>query len=141
MSKQVKLTVEQAQKFYQEYVSQKTKRMDVGGPAEFVVWKNQIEMYLSEAATGNNWSNTEIRNANRRLVRSATSPGEQVMSDKQAKLFSRYITGNEEVRKQFAAAYGIDESQAPRYVREHPGLVYAFLTDYGVANWNQYFNS
>ena len=149
MSKQVKLTPEQAQKFYKEYVTQKNKRMDVGGPAEFVSWKNQIEMYLSEAATGANWSNTEIRNANRRLTRSATAPGEHIMSDKQARLFARYLdekdgAGNyihAEDRARFAQEYSIAESVASNFVKSHPGVVFAYLTEYGTETWQQYFNS
>ena len=127
-TRQVKLTKEQAQKFYQEYTTQKLKRMDAGGPADYVVWKNQIEAYLQEAADGANWSNTEIRNANRRLARSATMPGEQIMSDKQAKLFSRYMATHSDTRQDFAAEYGISETEAPRFAREHPGTVFAFLS-------------
>lgn len=143
MSKQVKLSPEQARKFYDEYVIQKRKRMDAGGPAEFVSWKNQIEMYLSESSKGANWSNTEIRNANRKLARSATAPGEHIMSDKQARLFANYLKDDEhiEMRRHFAQEYGISENLASKFVREHPGVVFGYLTNYGGEEWKQYFNS
>ena len=143
MEKQKRLTAEQAQKFYAEYVKAKAKRMDVGGPAPFSVWKNQMELYLSEEDTGANWSNTEIRHANRQLARSATAPGERIMSDKQSRLFARYLDkeDNAAMRQKFAAEYGLGEKEASRYVREHPGVVFAFLTQYGSEEWNEYFNS
>jgi hypothetical protein len=51
----------------------KTKRFDADEPLDFITWKNYLEEYLNgeTSQSGNaNWSNTEIRQANRVVARS-----------------------------------------------------------------------
>lgn len=144
MAKQVKLTAEQSQKFYKEYLTAKNKRFDADEPLDYITWKNYVEEFLSgETANSgtNNWSNTEIRQANRVVARSG-----ETLSRKQNKAFLSNIMKdeNQEVREEFLKYYGMDpnanESAVKRFIHEHEGAARRFLVGYS-ADWNQYFNS
>lgn len=144
MAKQTKLTAEQSKKFYQEYLVAKNKRFDADEPLDFVTWKNYLEEFLSgETARsgGANWSNTEIRQANRVVVRSG-----ETLSRKQNKAFLSNIMKEEnaEVRTEFLKYYGLDlslgDDAIKRFIHEHEGAARRFLVGFA-ADWNQYFNS
>lgn len=144
MAKQMKLTAEQGQKFYREYLVAKTKRFDADEPLDYVGWKNYVERTLEEEVAPNNtgkWSNTEIRLANRITARSGDT-----LSRRQNKAFLANIMkeDNREVRDKFLEYYGMDastnESAIKRFLHEHEGAARRFLVGYA-ADWNQYFNS
>ena len=144
MAKQVRLTTEQGSKFYKEYLAAKTKRFDADEPLDYGTWKNYIEEFLSgeTAKSGTaNWSNTEIRQANRVVARSG-----ETLSRKQNKVFLSNIMKeeNREARDEFLKYYGMDsttnESTIKRFLHEHEGAARRFLVGYA-ADWNQYFNS
>lgn len=144
MAKQMKLTPEQGQKFYKEYVIAKSKRFDADEPLDYITWKNSIEEFLAGETAGHNfnWSNTEIRSANRIVARSG-----ETLSRKQNKAFLTNIMKDEnrEARDNFLAYYGMDpastgESAIKRFLHEHEGAARRFLVGYA-ADWNQYFNS
>ena len=144
MAKQVKLTAEQGQKFYNEYLIAKIKRFDADEPLDYIAWKNYVERTLEEEVAPNNqgkWSNTEIRQANRITARSGDT-----LSRRQNKAFLANIMkdDNREVREKFLEYYGMDsstnESAIKRFLHEHEGAARRFLVGYA-ADWNQYFNS
>ena len=144
MAKQVKLTAEQGQKFYREYVVAKAKRFDADEPLDYTTWKNYIEEFLAGETAGHNlnWSNTEIRSANRVVVRSG-----ETLSRKQNKAFLNNIMKEEnaEARADFLTYYGMDpsttgETAIKRFLHEHEGAARRFMVGYA-ADWNQYFNS
>lgn len=144
MAKQVRLTVEQGQKFYQEYLVAKNKRFDADEPLDYSTWKNYLEEFLAgeTAKSGtNNWSNTEIRQANRVVARSG-----ETLSRKQNKAFLANIMRDENAaaRAEFLKYYGMDpntsEQAIKRFIHEHEGAARRFLVGYA-GEWNQYFNS
>lgn len=144
MAKQVRLTAEQGQKFYQEYLVAKYKRFDADEPLDYSTWKNYLEEFLAgeTAKSGaNNWSNTEIRQANRVVARSG-----ETLSRKQNKAFLANIMREENAaaREEFLKYYGMDpntsEQAIKRFIHEHEGAARRFLVGYA-AEWNQYFNS
>ena len=144
MAKQVRLTAEQGQKFYQEYLVAKSKRFDADEPLDYSTWKNYLEEVLAgeTAKSGtNNWSNTEIRQANRVVARSG-----ETLSRKQNKAFLAHIMREENAaaRAEFLKYYGMDpntsEQTIKRFIHEHEGAARRFLVGYA-AEWNQYFNS
>lgn len=144
MAKQVRLTTEQGNKFYKEYLVAKTKRFDADEPLDYGTWKNYIEEFLAgETAKSGaaNWSNTEIRQANRVVARSGDT-----LSRRQNKAFLSNIMKDEnrEVREEFLKYYGMDpstnESAVKRFLHEHEGAARRFLVGFSV-DWNQYFNS
>lgn len=144
MARQVKLTAEQGQKFYKEYLIAKNKRFDADEPLDYVSWKSYIERTLEEEVAPDNkgnWSNTEIRQANRITARSGDT-----LSRKQNKAFLSNIMKdeNQEMREEFLKYYGMDpstnENAVKRFIHEHEGAARRFLVGYA-ADWNQYFNS
>lgn len=144
MAKQTRLTAEQSNKFYKEYLVAKTKRFDADEPLDFITWKNYLEEFLAgETAKSNaaNWSNTEIRQANRVVVRSG-----ETLSRKQNKAFLSSIMKDEnaEARTEFLKYYGMSpdasEDTIKRFIHEHEGAARRFLVGFA-ADWNQYFNS
>ena len=144
MAKQVKLTAEQGQKFYKEYLTAKNKRFDADEPLDYVSWKGYVERTLAEEVAPNaqgNWSNTEIRQANRITARSGDT-----LSRKQNKAFLSNIMKdeNQEAREEFLKYYGLDpdtnENAVKRFIHEHEGAARRFLVGYS-GDWNQYFNS
>ena len=81
-----------------------------------------------------NWTNTEIRKANRLLLRQGS------WSNKQEKaLLNNFIKDADAVRE-LAAEYNIREQDVPNLIKNNQGYVYAFLRNYS-ADWNEYFNS
>lgn len=122
----------------------KTKRFDADEPLDYITWKNSIEEFLAGETAGHNlnWSNTEIRSANRVVARSG-----ETLSRKQNKAFFANIMKeeNRETRDEFLAYYGMDpsttgEAAIKRFIHEHEGAARRFLVGYA-ADWNQYFNS
>lgn len=144
MAKQKRLTSEQGNKFYQEYLKAKTKRFDADEPLDYGTWKNYMEEYLGGETAGSNaatWSNTEIRQANRIVARSG-----ETLSRKQNKAFLENIMREDraEDKANFLAYFGLDpnasEATIKRFTHEHEGAARKWLVGYA-ADWNQYFNS
>lgn len=132
---QRKLTKEQVDKFYTDYVRMKTKGNYAGKVLDEKVWKNQVEELLSEDATGVNWSNTEIRKASHQIARSDS------WSRKQVQQLEKNLT--KEVNADVVAAikeeFGENVSIST-LARQKQGLLFQFLSAYS-GDWNQYFNS
>jgi hypothetical protein len=132
---QRKLTVEQEDKFYADYVRMKTKGNYAGKVLDKKVWKNQVEEMLSEDATGKNWSNTEIRKASHQLARNDS------WSRRQVQALERNLAKetNADVIEALKAEFG-DNVSIPNLIRQKQGVMFGFLTGYS-DNWNEYFNS
>lgn len=143
MARQIRLTPEQGDKFYKEYVVAKTKRFDADEPLDYTTWKNYIEEYLTMETSKHNlsWSNTEIRQANRVVARSG-----ETLSRKQNKAFLNNIMKEEnaQARADFLRYYNLDsntnETAIKRFLHDHEGSARRFLIGYST-DWNQYFNS
>lgn len=143
MAKQTRLTAEQGNKFYREYLVAKRKRFDADEPLDFATWKNYLEEYLGKETekSTTNWSNTEIRNANRIVARSG-----ETLSRKQNKVFLANIMKDENVgaRIEFLNYYHLNpeagEDTIKRFLHEHEGAARSFLASFS-ADWNHYFNS
>jgi LAS superfamily LD-carboxypeptidase LdcB len=80
------------------------------------------------------WTNTEIRKANRLLLRQGS------WSNKQEKALLKNLSNDAEAISGLAAEYGIRETDVPNFIKNNQGHVYAFLKSYS-ADWNEYFNS
>ena len=134
MAKQTRLTLEQVDKFYNEYVTQKDKKF-AGDILDKKIWKSELELYLNqESANIAGWTNTEIRKANRLLLRQGS------WSNKQEKALIKNFSNDAEAVSGLAAEYGIRETDVPNFIKNNQGYVYAFLRNYS-ENWNEYFNS
>lgn len=134
MAKQTRLTPEQVDTFYKEYKIQKEKKF-AGDVLEKKIWKSQIELYLNEENINSvNWSNTDIRKANRLFLRQGS------WSDKQIEALQRNFVKDTEAVAAFASETGARIQDIPRMIRNESGVVYSFLRGYS-ANWNEYFNS
>lgn len=134
MAKQTRLTPEQVDKFYSEYKIQKEKKF-AGEILDKKVWKSEIELYLNEENIQSvNWTNTDIRKANRLFLRSGS------WTDKQIAALQRNFAQDPDAVAAFVAETGIRPQDINRTIRNESGIVYAFLKDYG-ADWNEYFNS
>lgn len=143
--KQTRLTKEQIDKFYQEYVTRKSKKF-AGDLLDKKIWKNELELLMNtEVETGVNWSNTEIRKANELLIR------EGGWSRKQTEAFVNNVVkaeGDSElgtIKKEIMRHFNVREQDLERFVRENQGKIYSYLTsmteDGLIASWNEYFNS
>lgn len=132
---QRKLTVEQEDKFYKDYVRMKTQGNYAGKVLDKKVWKNQVEELLSEDATGKNWSNTEIRKASHQVARTDS------WSRKQTQMLERNLAKetNADLVKAIKEEFGENVSIST-LVRQKQGVLFQFLVDYS-PNWNEYFNS
>ena len=134
MAKQTRLTLEQVDKFYNEYVTQKDKKF-AGDILDKKIWKSELELYLNqESANIAGWTNTEIRKANRLLLRQGS------WSNKQEKILLKNFSKDAEAVSGLAAEYNIRETDVPNFIKNNQGHVYAFLKSYS-SNWNEYFNS
>lgn len=134
MAKQTRLTPEQVDKFYSEYTIQKDKKF-AGDILDKKVWKSQLELYLNEENIGSvNWTNTDIRKANRLLMRQGS------WSVKQEKALLKNFVKDPVAMADLAAEYGIRIQDVPNLIKNNQGYVYAFLRNYA-ADWNEYFNS
>ena len=134
MAIQTRLTPVQVDIFYNEYKIQKEKKF-AGDVLSKKVWKSEMELYLnSENIQAVNWSNTDIRKANRRFLRSNS------WSDKQIEALQRNFIKDEKAVEAFAASTGIRPQDIARAIKTESGVVYSFLKDYS-ADWNEYFNS
>lgn len=139
---QTRLTKEQIDRFYNDYVRIKTKGNYAGIPMEREVWRNQMEELLVEEATGKNWSNTEIRRVSHLLARG------DAWSRKKVNAFEYYMTKefdpNDELgaeRDKLLEAIREEFGEDPRKVlRQKQGALFQFLLAYS-GDWNQYFNS
>ena len=132
---QRKLTAEQEEKFYQDYVRMKTQGNYAGKVLDKKVWKNQVEELLSEDATGYNWSNTEIRKASHQVARTDS------WSRKQLQTLERNLAKetNADVVEAIKEEFGENVSIST-LIRQKQGVLFGFLAGYS-ENWNEYFNS
>ena len=134
MAKQTRLTPEQVDKFYKEYTTQKDKKF-AGDILDKKIWKSELELYLNqESVNMAGWTNTEIRKANRLLLRQGS------WSNKQEKALIKNFSNDAEAVSGLAAEYNIREVDVPNFIKNNQGYVYAFLRNYS-ENWNEYFNS
>lgn len=134
MAKQTRLTPEQVDKFYAEYKIQKEKKF-AGDVLDKKTWKSELELYLSQESKSTiNWTNTEIRNANRLFLRSNSWTGKQIAA------LQRNFANDEAAAAALVAETGIRPQDIPHLIKNESGVVYAFLKNYS-ANWNEYFNS
>lgn len=132
MAKQTRLTPEQLDKFYGEYVRMKQKKF-AGDIMDKKVWKSQVELIMiEELNTGMNWSNTEIRRANRLLMRS----GE--WTDKQVNAFLRNV--DEELKAAIIIEFNLRPQDFNNFVMANHGAIFQFLQNWS-NDWNEYFNS
>ena len=134
MARQTRLTPEQVDKFYNEYTTQKDKKF-AGDILDKKIWKSELELYLTQESTNiAGWTNTEIRKANRLLLRQGS------WSDKQEKALLRNFMNDPQAVIDLAAEYDIRVQDVPNLIRNNQGYVYAFLRNYS-KDWNEYFNS
>lgn len=134
MAKQTRLTPEQVDKFYAEYKIQKEKKF-AGDILDKKVWKSEMELYLNEENINSvNWTNTDIRKANRLFLR------QNSWSDKQIAALQRNFVNDTEAVAAFSAETGIRPQDVSRAIKNESGTVFAFLKSYS-ADWNEYFNS
>lgn len=134
MAKQTRLTPEQVDTFYKEYKIQKEKKF-AGEVLDKKIWKSQIELYLNEENLDSaNWSNTDIRKANRLFLRQGS------WSDKQIAALQKNFVKDTEAMNAFALETGVRVQDIPRMIRNESGVVFAFLKGYS-SDWNEYFNS
>ncbi len=134
MAKQTRLTPEQVDKFYSEYKIQKDKKF-AGDILDKKIWKSELELYLNEENIDSvNWTNTDIRKANRLLMRQGS------WSVKQEKALLKNFTQDPVAMADLAAEYGIRIQDVPNLIKNNQGYVYAFLRNYS-SDWNEYFNS
>lgn len=134
MAKQTRLTQEQVDKFYAEYKIQKEKKF-AGDLLDKKIWKSEMELYLNQENINSvNWTNTDIRKANRMFLRSGS------WTDKQIAALQRNFTNDADAVAAFVAETGVRPQDIPKVIRNESGIVYSFLINYS-ANWNEYFNS
>lgn len=134
MAKQTRLTQEQVDKFYAEYKIQKEKKF-AGDILDKKIWKNEMELYLNQENINSvNWTNTDIRKANRMFLRSGS------WTDKQIAALQRNFVNDPDAVAAFIAETGTRPQDINRTIRDESGVVYAFLKGYS-ADWNEYFNS
>lgn len=113
MAKQTRLTPEQVDKFYTEYYIQKNKKF-AGDVMDKKIWKSNLELYLNnESISHYTWTNTEIRNANRLLMRSGS------WSDKQEKAFSRNFIKDTEAVNALTKEYNIRQQDIPNFIKNN----------------------
>lgn len=132
---QRKLTVEQEEKFYNDYVRMKTQGNYAGKVLGKKVWKNQVEELLSEDATGKNWSNTEIRKASHQVARTDSWSRRQIQALERNLAKETNADVVEAIKQEFGSNISI-----PNLIRQKQGVMFGFLTGYS-DNWNEYFNS
>lgn len=132
---QRKLTAEQVDRFYADYVRMKTKGNYAGNVFDRDVWQNQVEELLGEDATGKNWSNTEIRKASHQVARTDS------WSRKQVQQLEKNLTKevNADVVRAIKEEFG-ENASISTLVRQKQGVLFQFLSAYS-GDWNQYFNS
>lgn len=138
---QTRLTQEQVEVFYNEYLKQKTKKFagDTMGKAE---WKTYMEEALNDPnawdiriSPGANWSNTEIRTVNRVLLRTGSWSRKQT-----AALANNYYEVVQDI-PEIVEDLGVKTpAEWKRLVRNEEGVVYNYLLTHS-ANWFEYFNS
>ena len=134
MAKQTRLTPEQVDKFYAEYQIQKTKKF-AGEVLDKKIWKSEIELYLNQESNSPlNWTNTDIRKANRLFLRAGS------WTDKQIAALQQNFAQDPDAVAAFSQETGIRPQDINRAIKNESGLVYAFLKDYS-SQWNEYFNS
>jgi len=134
MAKQTRLTPEQVDKFYKEYTIQKDKKF-AGDILDKKIWKSELELYLNqESMNVAGWTNTEIRKANRLLMRQGS------WSNKQERALLNNFMKDPEAVASLAAEYNVRIQDVPNLIKNNQGYVYAFLRNYS-DNWNEYFNS
>lgn len=132
---QRKLTVEQEDKFYNDYVRMKTQGNYAGKVLDKKVWKNQVEELLSEDATGKNWSNTEIRKASHQVARTDSWSRKQVQQLEKNLAKEANVDVVSAIKEEFGENVSIST-----LVRQKQGVLFQFLSAYS-DNWNEYFNS
>ena len=132
MAKQ-RLTKEQIDKFYGEYVKVKAKNY-AGDIMSVDTWKNDVETRLYMLFGDTKWSNTKIREV------SIQAAKRHAWTDKQIEQFHKALEVDEDLAKAFAEEFSDTNVGTKRFVENNQGLVYAFLQGYS-GNWNQYFNS
>lgn len=132
---QRKLTAEQVDRFYKDYVRMKTQGNYAGNVLDKKVWQNQVEELLSEDATGNNWSNTEIRKASHQVARKDSWSRQRVQALERNLAKETNADVVEAIKREFGENVSI-----PTLIRQKQGALFQFLTAYS-GNWNEYFNS
>lgn len=132
MAKQ-RLTNEQVDKYYGEYVKIKSKNY-AGEIMSKQTWKDEVETILQKTVGDNKWSNTKIREVSTRSAKRGA------WTEKQLKAFKRNFTQDIDAMEAFAREFEDTNVGFDRFLENNQGLVFAFLQGYS-DNWAEYFNS
>lgn len=128
-----KLTDEQANKFYAEYVKIKSKNY-AGEIMSKATWKNDVEQKLYMDLGNQKWSNNKIREV------SVQSAKRGSWSERQLEAVKRNLQNDKEAMKAFKEEFDYANVGFNRFVDNNQGLVYAFLNGYS-GTWEEYFDS
>lgn len=132
MAKQ-RLTNEQVDKYYGEYVKVKSKNY-AGEIMSKQEWKDDVETILQKKYGDSKWSNTKIRDVS---IRSAKRGA---WTDKQLEAFKSNFKKDPDAMVAFEREFSDINVGFDRFLDTNQGLVFAFLQGYS-DNWNEYFNS
>jgi hypothetical protein len=122
---QRKLTVEQEDRFYKDYVRMKTQGNYAGQVLDRKVWKNKVEDLLSDDATGNNWSNTEIRKASHQVARGDSWSREQVRALERNLAKETNADVVEAIKREFG-----ENTSIHTLINKKQGVLFQFLQGY-----------
>lgn len=128
-----KLTQEQIDKFYAEYVKVKTKNY-AGDIMSKATWKNDVEQKLYMDYGNEKWSNNKIRAVSIQAAKRGA------WSEKQANAVKRNIIKNTEAYEAFQKEFDYANVGFNRFVENNQGLVYAFLQGIG-GTYEEFFDS
>lgn len=128
-----KLTNEQIDKFYAEYVKIKSKNY-AGEIMSKATWKNDVEQKLYKDLGNQKWSNNKIREV------SVQAAKRGAWTEKQLNAFKKNLVKNKEALKAFDEEFDYRNVGFNRFIDNNQGLAYAFIRDFG-GTYEEFFDS